>query len=431
MAGVRIEKDRKGNGATPSGATAELFDPRLLGLSDAERQKYRSDFLPIGVVNTLPQVRRTFEHIADLAESLAGEGQINPPMVARWTEGMLDNYLAVINLAWKTQISTDQLSPTIEEDGQPHYYVLIAGERRFRAAKHLVDHPCEDCSQRITKQQQSQERAPTCFDAHFPKGLEVRIGDSITAQEALTIQLAENTHERPPQEEEADWISRFYAVERQLIPGLTLTDFSKKVRRSPEVVRDALRFSMLSSETQQRVKDGIMSYGIAVQIGRLIDAGIERNWVEHYERLALASNMPAKEFEKIIGAFIRNTRDGNLEMFGDGLFSDLVDQPNGEKPKPPSIRHVVTREADQAFRGSASYLSLLNRLFEDGVLRPEDYPFKDRSVVYSLEHYIAVATRMLPFIAGTLPEEERERLAQELDAQKITVKALKQAFANE
>jgi hypothetical protein len=215
MAGVIVETLVTGsdNGTGPD-RQAQLFsqDTFLAQEAEAANKRYRSGFLPLGIINVLPQVRKTFDNIDGLSESLAGEGQINPPLVVRWSVEGVDEYLGIINLAWKTQITKDQLKPTVEEDGEEHYYVLVAGERRYRAASRLVDHPCLDCQHRIESAPKD-ERVQTCFDTHFPNGLETRIGDNLPAEEALRIQSAENMHERPPVHEEAAWLERYYRVQ--------------------------------------------------------------------------------------------------------------------------------------------------------------------------------------------------------------------------
>ena len=94
--------------------------------------------IPLETINILPQPRKTFEKIDELANDILEKGLINPLLLARFNRENCEKYLKAINILWKKEIKkaikTENLNRNPDDN---HYYILIAGERRLRAIKHL------------------------------------------------------------------------------------------------------------------------------------------------------------------------------------------------------------------------------------------------------------------------------------------------------
>src|SRR3990167_9877769 len=92
----------------------------------------------------LPQHRKVFEGIEDLAENIAYIGLIHTPIIGIFTPDGFDEYLSVINEIHRENLEPDNFRQ-YELEGK--YYVLIAGERRLRACQFLWYKGCSQCQE--------------------------------------------------------------------------------------------------------------------------------------------------------------------------------------------------------------------------------------------------------------------------------------------
>ncbi len=160
----------------------------ILGGTDDLR--YRGAMLPISEINVLPQPRKTFEDIPELALDVADKGFLNPPTVARLSEEHCRNYLKVINALWGSSFTIEELAPSLVR-GKVFFHVLLAGERRFRSCRLLWEEGCKKCVRKF-----GSEAPGACFKRHFRSDkLEVRLcRRDTTAFGALSPTFGEHAH---------------------------------------------------------------------------------------------------------------------------------------------------------------------------------------------------------------------------------------------
>src|SRR5206468_3122485 len=96
--------------------------------------------------NVLPQVRQTFDanEIRILAEDIASTGIIQPPILAIFDEAHMNDYLALNNGITHSQVTKEELI-SFKYRNAIRYLLVLGGERRYRAMKHLWETGCEAC----------------------------------------------------------------------------------------------------------------------------------------------------------------------------------------------------------------------------------------------------------------------------------------------
>lgn len=378
-------------------------------VSAPERIQYRGIFIPLENISVLPQGRRTFEHIDELAEDIADKGLISPPLLTRFDTESAKEYLREINKLWHRRIKIDSLTKVVEEDGE-HYYVLIAGERRYRAIKALDAHACHECAK---------THGPGgCFSRHFPTGLEARICDNISPLDALWRQASENIHNSLLPHEEAIFYDNMFRVAQMKDPNFTLAEFSRKVGRGEDKVRDALRFCMLPQIIQDQVRKKQIPYGIAVEIARIAEAKIPQGDLDHYIKLAAAGNMTVGQFSRLTNRYLEIHNSGNLGLFSEGSLET------------GNVKQVVNREATRAFWVSVFYIEKIAGLFNDGLLGKEDSPFSSQGPIHALKAYVKSVSHLLPHLVDLLPDKEIENIRSQWNAHRIVIEALDKSYPN-
>lgn len=409
-----VEKRHRsnGNGRPVMPPLTQLGDPTPK--SNPERIQYRGAFVPLEHISVLPQGRKTFEHIDQLAEDIADKGLISPPLLVRFDrEGAID-YLTEVNKLWHLDLPVETLKPVHEEDGE-HFYVLIAGERRYRAVKSLTTHQCSDCAR---KQTNGNGQDQGCFSTHFPTGLEARICDNITPLDALWRQASENIHNSLLPQEEAIFYDELYRVAREKDPKLSLAEFSRKVGRGEDKVRDALRFCMLPDDIQDQVKGRLVPYGTAIEIARLAEANVPTGDLDYYIKLASSGNMTVGQFSKLVGRYLNIHTSGNIGLFEEGVIES------------GNVRQVIDREATRAFWVSIFYIEKIAVLFNEGLLGREDSPFSHQGPIHALQKYVGSVDKLMPHLVGLLPTQELNAILQKLETHRIVIEGLNNIYGN-
>lgn len=407
-----LERRHRSNGngkpVIPSLSKPGDTTPRLT----PERIQYRGAFVPLEHISVLPQGRKTFEHIDQLAEDIADKGLISPPLLARFDREAATDYPREVNKLWHLDLPVGTLKGVTEEDGE-HFYVLIAGERRYRAVKSLVTHQCSDCQRRNANGSREDQG---CFSTHFPTGFEARICDNISPLDALWRQASENIHNSLLPQEEAIFYDELYRVAREKDPKLSLTEFSRKVGRGEEKVRDALRFCMLPDDIQDQVKGKLVPYGTAIEIARLVEANIPTGDLDYYIKLASAGNMTVGQFNKLVGRYLEIHTPGNIGLFGEGIIGS------------GNVRQVIDREATRAFWVSIFYIEKVAVLFNEGLLGKEDSPFSHQGPIHALQKYVGSVDKLMPHLVGLLPEQELSIILQKLEIHRAVIEGLNRSY---
>ena len=216
-------------------------------------------------INTLSQVRRSIskEGIEELKEAISSIGYlINPIVVALLDESQAREYLEVFNYVFRANTKLTDLK-ALNYNGEKYYMILIAGHRRLSAVKSILKE-----------------------DPEFKISLNANLLFNISPEEALNIQISENTHERVPTAAEAEAIAQvcFFHLKQAEKKGakLSLKDLAEKVSRSREVVSNALKFYELPESVKELAfkKEMKLPYGLFLEIASFAQFCSEhgKNW---------------------------------------------------------------------------------------------------------------------------------------------------------
>lgn len=367
----------------------------------AEEGSFERAFIPLEWINVLPQPRKTFdtEKIKALANNLSAIGFLNLPIVARFTRKGCARFLEFSNIEWRTEFTLGDLSRVKDDNGQA-YYVLIAGERRFRAVHYLWDHGCDEC----VKAHGSRLRSGQCFRKHFGRrGIEVTVGHDINPLSVKWIQFAENTHEAVPSHEEAGAYGRFYRVFQQEA-GTTLAQFARNVGRSPDTVRGAIWYCCLPVVIQGMVEEGTLAYGIAIQLARLQErGGLEEQALMRWAQVAISHSMKVPDFKARVDQYLEDQQSGQLAM--DVMMGEAALKADFQA----SVRRAIESRSLQGIYAFFRYFTRVAELFESGVLRRADSPFSVMSTLRMFRKLLLALERVYPHLCTLLPQETRER----------------------
>lgn len=394
--GVLVQ--RNGKHILRNGKLEELA--HVLGESDHLR--YRGAVLATGEVNVLPQPRKTFEDIPELALDVASKGLLNPPTVARLSEGDAGNYLRVINALWDTEFQVCDLVPSFTK-GRKYFHILLAGERRFRSCRLLWQEGCKKCIEKF-----GPEPPGTCFKRHFRSGkIEVRLCLDVQPLSALYLQLSENTHMRVPPEQEAYAYTQLFKLVRRANADFTLTGFAEKVGRSPDTIRNALQFCELPLLVREAVENGDIPYGIALELVRIYhrkakDSGVEeelRWWIVR----AMTERSKRADFRDSVSRYLESldSVQGDLWQF--------MDDAQVAEARRLHIRQTVQVHCLRAIWGYIGYFEGIQKLFEQGLLGEKDSPFSEGSPRRILQKHVAQLRTMTPHLHRLLPKRDRAR----------------------
>jgi len=269
-------------------------------------------YLHPSALNEVAQVRQSYdaERIEELARSMVkgdmpeglelsalSEGElaaklvlIHPLSVARFsTLEIAQEYLDAHARHYGLDIPRAAESLELNEDG--YYYLLIAGHRRKRAIKLLQD-----------KFEIPDDRLKIATNVY----------DDIGFDEALGLQLRENVHERPPIDEEARAIERYYKyLTERLGQPPTIPRLAGELGIGESKIRTALAFAEMPDDVQNLMKSGL-SYTMVSQLRPIYDAYLER-----YDKAVAAGFPPEEEREKYasneVGIVAQKILENNLD----------------------------------------------------------------------------------------------------------------------
>lgn len=358
--------------------------------------------LPLPAVNLFSrQMRETYTKIHELAESILARGQLQQGVAAALTGKQVSRYVRDLNALWGTHHTVKEMTRT-KIDGVWYYIVLVAGHRRYLACKEAsVQKP--DLKYRVV--------------LHF----------GMTSEDALSVQFTENMHEKVPPHEEARTIHLAWLWMLRRHPETTLVDFSRSLNRSPETVRDALRFATLPVAIQQYAHDGKLTYGVLVELSRLAE-GMEKlgspipetELNRQAERYMVEGTRP-EDVRKAVSAVLLHTSNGQMNLFA------------MEMDKRP-FRQVIAQHLIRTLWTQQEYLKTVARHFKDGGFNGQSYyePETDPKVLdeYSPASPVALLLGLVEYLVSE--EEHFAKLAEKVgkqEAEKLrkTMRALRRA----
>jgi len=328
------------------------------------------DKIPLSSVNVLPQPRKTFENIEELAENIATNGLLNPLIVACFTEEEVESYLKVINEIWGTFIHIKSLIP----DDLGYYNILIAGERRFRSLNHLWQKGCQKCSE-----EHGQELPGMCFNRHFKDSrVGVSLWKNISASKALFFQFSENIHKPVPPAEEAEAYQRLFVLIKRMNAKFTMASFARSVGRSIATISNAVKFCALPDLIQKAakmpVKQGGIPYGVALQLSRLQKIGESEEGLLWWMTRTIIAGCNVKAMKKSVDFFIIDKTSGQQNFL-----SAIMTEEQEKAERKSFIKGTVAKTTVREIWSYIAYFKRVLNLFENGQLGLENSAFSSKS----------------------------------------------------
>ncbi len=353
--------------------------------------------IPLDFINILPQPRRSFFEIEVLADDIALKGLINPITLALFTKAQCVKHLKVINAVWGTGISVRRLKSHREK-----YFVLIAGERRLRACRKLQKEGCSDHSPH------------GCYKLHIgDERIKTTVCFNISPIEALKLQASENIHFRPPAHEEAEFYDKFFRMLYVASGGkLSYAAFARFVGRSPEVIRNAIRFAKLPEAVRELVcVKHWLPYGIACELARLQEAGIKENGLMEWALNAVVKRPKVEDFRKTVSTYLKEWQSPQSSFLGE-IFSKEQER----EMKRMSRRRSIGQGITWALYASITYFRRVLDLFERGLLGKKDSPFLLRGPLRAWREQLELLKKLLPHFRQVLKTRHSKKLFKDLKA---------------
>ena len=359
--------------------------PKTLNLTtEAIREESRVQrlpaVLPLSAINVFSrQMRETYQGLDELADSIREQTQLESGIAAALSPRQAGRFVRDLNDLWGTNLHLDQCV-RVTIDGTYYYIFLVAGHRRYYACR--------------------------IVEKEYQPGLKYRIDlrFNMKAEEALSIQFAENTHVRVPPHEEARAIALAWRWRKKRDDSLTRAQFARSLNRSDTWVAGALRFVDLPEHIQECVDDGRLSYGVVLQLARLIsgleslDQPITEGELEHWITTSIVHRHREPEVRALVTKRLFDATYEQTTLFGDGF----VDT----RP----IRRVVAEGMVHGLLDFLGYLETLQKHRMAGGFRDESYfdPEVDpeHRDSYSLGSPLRLLSRSLSYLESELPHFE-------------------------
>ena len=372
--------------------------------------------LSLGLINTLNQVRRTFDRndIRSLAENICKWGLIDPITAVSFSRELCQEY---INLTNKHHRSNHQISEVIPTaDGR--FVIMLSGERRLRAHRLIWAEGCLVC------QNEYGEEAPgVCFTRHFGPlrlvegeaseggAIRAHLYRDISAIDAIDIQLSGNSYIPPPDAEMMEICSLQFRVKREKNPRLTIADFARSIGKSPSTISDYLKIFELPDEVLDFFQKGLISSGIAREIAFLQDNG--ENDLMWWARRAAISRLKVDDFRKKVRDHLACRQQTMLEIF---------DAASEKQAKQAFVKKVVAKEMLDGIYGNIVYFKKVLKLLEAGKLGRSDSPFSAKSPTHLYREQIALMRQqVLPYMVSLLPKSSLQEIEETLARVELTL----------
>ena len=368
------------------------MDPSVFLLEEDKMHSYEGASIFLKDINVLPQPRKTFEDIEELSIDIKKHGLLEPLMVAFFDQESAKRYIEVINHLWETSFDINDLR--VDSAGEETlYYVLIAGERRIRACRLL-------------------------WEKRSRKKIDVRLCINIRPLPALFRQLSENTHKRVPPHEEANAYYQLFMAIREYTPNYSLARFASNVGRNPTVLRKALQFCELPFTIREPVENGLVSYGIALQITRIHRSGEGEEQLKWWLLRAITENYKVYDFQKLITQHLHNKNSGQISLL------DIMEEEQRLELEKPHFRSVVGKNIVRAIWSWIGYTNNVLHLFESGELGKEDSPFSEQSPLRVLVAFVEIHQRILPHLVDLMSKEDLEKAQVALEKVRVAAQTL-------
>lgn len=388
----------------PSGLQ-QLFQDRA---NDPHTRIYN---LQWGAYGPVAQVRKTFADIRELAEDIATRGMISMQIVFAFTPEVTARYIETTNLLWGTAHSMSQVQIS-ELDGVPMCFVLVAGERRHRALNRLWAYGCRACKKTMGRK----ARNGGCFHKHFPGGfIPVALKVGYAPDDALTLQLAENSHKRPKAHEEAAGFRLLWEVARMRNPEVTVPDFARSIGHPTRYVSQGLLFTNAAEYIQDAVSQSRLSYTAALALARYHEERRCEQELRYWFDRCLAEGWTTSEIQIQLQQDLRNWKSSQLGLFGAAILAQQETR----------IRLTFARGVWRTVQWISAFLLSAVQARKEGRIGLKDSPFATGSLARAIVHIYEILAELVPVVRRDLQEHERQRIAVVQEQLKPDIDALR------
>lgn len=321
---------------------------------DRTEEWYLGSFDPYQVY-ILPQHRRSYDDDwQPLADSLA-TGQLQDAGIAELNYEQAVEYLAVFAKLFKVKLSIDDYPISLDK----RYRFDIWGNRRNMGMRWLKDHGCSECQEEFGR------TAPKrCGAKHARNGiweLDCKVYPGIHPIKALGYQLAENSYSPPSRENIAEMMQEHWDISRAVDPKLTKKAYAAKCGFSVGYVSDSLRFCEMPETVKKMVRSGFIKWGSALQLNKMVEAGLPEDRVVRVAQLIIAGNLRVTDVAKRVKYELNCDQD-----IHQGMFADMDDDPVVSHRA--AVKSLLTRGALTALRIEVGLLQEAHRAIKIGVL---------------------------------------------------------------
>lgn len=318
---------------------------------DDERVLRAAVPLHLKCLNVVSQVRPHLDaqQTADLAESILDQGQQVPGRVVALTARQARQYVKEINELWGVNHQLRSLRQ-LTIDGKLLYLIVVYGHRRLAAAKLAYE--------RLKAGEKSR---------YFTGKYLCDIYFGLSVKEAISFQLIENDYVAPPKHAElrAHWLYWRFLRRKE---NVTVTRFAKQVGKTPEAVREMLRFTELP-DTVQRMIDpdapGLKTtYGMLLQVARLARAHkkhgqpLSEEAIVRQVDVLIVSGVTVTEFAKEVTERIHHLegQQTGFDFFENGEV-DHTDR---------TVRRVAAQNLIRSMLTAIGYIHRIEHMMRDG-----------------------------------------------------------------
>lgn len=367
--------------------TLTAVDKRRLNrsLKTDGHPQFDLEWLRMDCINVLPQVRTLFykEPLEVLATDIASKGLVNMINVMFYEKEMAELHVKTLNTIHGAKHSFDNLK-LCRWKGKDGYFILIAGERRYRGQKILVEKGCLRCRNERAAEIAKEGAFNACYRRHFIHNQEplihCKVMSEISPLRALSIQLSENLYEKPKPYEEAKVYTGFYKLLKLINPLYDIYKFARRVVRRPATLLPMIGYCDLPIKIQEYVENGYIRYGIAKQLVRLrsglMKLGREKEYIdkkiETYFLKAVIDGHKVGPFTKMVTHFLREEEGGQPQ-----LFDLMVENATIGRPK---MGPLVDKNLQRSLRTEVGFNQRIESLLRDGFLTDKDGMLKTGDV---------------------------------------------------
>jgi len=369
---------------------------------EVEKTKYQErKFIDIDLLNTIAQTRIEFKDIPSFADNIKEHGLFNSLLVSRLNKEECENHIYINNGFFKSGDKIENLKPFKDKQtGEDYYYVLISGERRLRAIKHLENNGYN-----------LKERFPG-------KKIECQVYNDLSWEDFMAIQFSENIHKEIDPTERAPKDAAFF-IHMQSIFGekYHMSLHAKRVGRDEQTVRNSLRFFLLPSYIREMAERKDLSYGTVCQIGRLNEKGVKEGELKDVVIRAAEGKWQVVKAKKEIDKLIEELNSKQKPIF-------IMTEEDRERMFKETIRKNFTGKMTSGIMDFISYFNIYNNLLKGKILDKSYITYRSKQVLSVFLKMSYTMKDTYPQLAVLLGEEKEEVRKNIMKYNKIAKKIL-------